>query len=171
MKLKVDVLGLKDVDAALGKLSKPTGRNVLRRVLTRAGEPIAERARELAAIRSGQLKDSIVVSAKLKNPTGQSEFAAAMRAGLGQDAAVAALRDARRESSASFAEIYVGPSVDAPHAHLVEFGTAHSAPRPFMRPAWDQQKGVALTVIASDLRAEVDAAVARAARKQARRSR
>ena len=93
-------------------------------LLTKAGQPIAEKARELVPVDQGDLKQSISVSARIKNKVGNAEFSAAMRAGLGKAAAVRAMRDARRADGGSFAEMFVGPAVPQGfYGHLVEFGT------------------------------------------------
>jgi HK97 gp10 family phage protein len=82
------------------------------------------------------------------------------------------MRDARRAAGGegSFAEVYVGPDAEIFYAHLVEFGTAHSSPQPFMRPAFEQTKGKALDIIKSELGGEIDKAVARMKRRAAKKA-
>lgn len=173
MRVSVEVKGLKELDAALAQLPPSIGKAVLKRTLVKAGQPIADRARELAPVQAGgkqQLKRSITVSAKLKNPVGMAEFGAALRAGLGIGAARSALRGARRAAKASgevaFAEMYVGPSVEAPHAHFLEFGTRKMTPRPYMRPAFDSEKDNALAIIRRELGTEIIAAAKRVGRSK-----
>ena len=79
----VSTSGFRDLEKALAELPKATARNVLKRTLVKAGEPIAEKARDLVPVDKGRLRDSIVVSARIKNKVGNAEFSAAMRAGLG----------------------------------------------------------------------------------------
>lgn len=165
----IRIEGLAELDAALGQLPKTMARSTLRRVLKRAGEPIAETARQLCPVSDidhKHLRDTIAVSPRIKNNVGKAEFARAMRAGLGNEAAVAALRGARRAAAGqgSFAAMYVGPG-PMPHAHLVEFGSIHNAPQPFMRPAWDQKKGEALEIIKRDLWTEIEKSANRYANK------
>jgi HK97 gp10 family phage protein len=163
----VSTSGFKALDEALAELPKATARNVLKRTLVKAGEPIAQKARDLVPVASGDLKDSIAVSAKIKNKVGNAEFAEAMRQGLGKGAAVQALRDARRGANASFAEMYVGPAVPQGfYGHLVEFGTSHMAAEPFMRPAWDAEQRTALDIIRSELGSQIIAAAKRLARSK-----
>jgi HK97 gp10 family phage protein len=168
MRATVRVDGLRELDAALGKLSKSTGRRTLLKVLTRAGEPMAEAARRMAPddpeTGSPDLKTSIAVSPKLRNPTGKAEYAAVMRAGGSKGEAVAALRGAKAQDS--FAEVHVGPGRGGAHGVLQEFGTTHHAPQPFMRPAWDQHKGEALEIIKRDLGDEIEKAARRAAARK-----
>jgi len=164
------VEGLRELDAALGELTKSTARATLRRVLVKAGQPIAERARSLVPVDSGRLRDSIAVSTKLGSKAGSKEFAAAMKAGLGKDAAMSALRGARRAASGdrAFAEMYVGPG-RLPHAHMVEFGSINNAPQPYMRPAWDEKRGEALDIVKDQLGGEIEKSARRAARKALRK--
>lgn len=174
MKNTVKIEGLRELDASLGQLSKAAARNTLRKVLMKAGEPMAETMRALAPddpeTGSPDLKTSIAVSPKLRNPAGKSEFAAVMRSGGTTAEAVAAMREARREGGGSFAEVHVGPGKGGSHGVLQEFGTAHHAPQPFARPAWDQHKGEALEIIKRELGGEIDKALQRAAKRAARKA-
>jgi HK97 gp10 family phage protein len=170
MSVSVQVTGLKDLDRALGELPKSVAKATLVRTLKKAGEPIAQAARASAPIDDGTLRDSIVVSARLKNKVGMAEFGAALRAGLGIGAARSALRDARRAAGGgSFAEMYVGPSLGKGvlrYAHLQEFGTSKHAAHPFMRPAWDSEKDNALSIIRRELGNEIMAAARRVGRSK-----
>lgn len=170
MKTVIEVEGLKALDEALGQLPQSIGRAVMRRTLQAAGDPIADAARTMAKERTGQLRESIAVSTKVKNSVGMAEFAAAKRAGLGDGAARSALRDARRAAKAagevSYMEMFVGPSTRAPHAHLVEFGTVNMAPRPYLRPAWDSNKDRALGIIKRELGEQIISAAKRISRSK-----
>lgn len=169
MRTTFNVEGLRELDAALGELPKATARNVLRRVLTSAAEPMADDARNLAPVDDGQLRDSISISTKVKHKAGSSEFAAVLRGGGSKAEAVQAMRDARRAAGGgSFAEVHVGPSVEAPHAHLQEFGTQHHSMQPYMRPAWERNKGGLMPSIRTDLWAEIEKAAKRLAKRKAR---
>jgi HK97 gp10 family phage protein len=168
---KVSISGLQELDKALGELPKATARNVLKRTLIKAGEPIAERARQLVPVNTGHLRDSIIVSSRIKNKVGSSEYSSAMRAGLGKRAAVAALRTARREAKGqgSFAETFIGPSRGKgviAYAHLIEFGKFNAPAQPYMRPAWDSEKQRALDIIKSDLSDEIIKAARRVGRSK-----
>jgi HK97 gp10 family phage protein len=170
VKVSVRVEGLKELDLALAQLPKSIQKATLRRTLMKAGQPMAETARNLAPVDDGQLRKSITVSTKLKNPVGKSEFAAAMRAGLGMAAARSALRGARRAARAAgqvaFVEMYVGPSSAAPHAHFLEFGTSKMPPKPYMRPAFDSEKDNALAIIRRELGNEIIASARRIGRSK-----
>lgn len=154
--ITVKISGFRELDAALSQLPKATQKTVLRRTLIKAGEPIKERAQQLVPISTGDLRNSIVVSPRIKNKVGNAEFSAAIRSGLGKDAAVKAMRDARRANKGSFAEMYVGPRVPLGwYGHLVEFGTRNMTAKPFMRPAWDALQMQALDIIRKTLGGEI----------------
>lgn len=169
MSMTISTSGFKALDMALGELPKAIAKRVLQRTLLKAGQPIADEASRLAPVRTGDLASHIEVSAKTKNKVGSKEFAQAMDAGLGIKAASAALRSARRaaKGQGSFAEMYVGPAKGVlRYSHLVEFGTVKSAPQPFMRPAWDSKKSMALDIIRRELGNEIIMAAKRVGRNK-----
>lgn len=186
MKVTAKVTGLKELEAALSELEKAaTRKTVARKVLMAAGQPVAAAMREKAHRRTGRLAEHIEVSTKIKGEAGKAAYAKTMRATSGNKAlSLKAMRDARRETKGSMPPVmvFVGPSVKAPHAHLVEFGTAPhvnggqfagtkhpgTAPRPFARPAWDATQDQALKIISAELRKELDKAVKRQARRRAK---
>ena len=171
----VRVEGLRELDANLGKLTKATSRNVLRRALIAAAQPTVAAAQANAPRDTGALANSIAASARSTNTVGRSEYAAAMRSGAGKAAAVSAMRAARRaaKGEGSFAEVFVGPTLherSEPKARVVEFGggRGNRAPQAFLRPAWDATKEQVLALIREKIAQEIDKAVARAARRAAR---
>jgi len=186
MKVSFRVEGLKELEASLQELEKDsTRKTVARNTLKKAAAPIAAAMTANAPTNRGQLRRSITVGTKLKGNVGDAAYAKAMRAGLGKSAAVIAKRAALRAAKGTLPPmiLFVGPSVKAPHAHLVEFGTAPhvngglfagsqhpgTAPRPFVRPAWDASKDRALSIITEELRAQIAKAVARQAKAAAKR--
>lgn len=171
MSVTVSVDGLKELDAALGMLPKATARNVLKRTLNKAAQPVVEEAKRLTPVRTGKLRDSIMSSTRVKNKTGNAEYSAAMRAGLGKDAARSALLAARKanKGQGSFAETFVGPARGGGvirYAHIVEFGSNDTAPQPFMRPAWDATQGKVLSIIKDELGNEIIKAARRVGRSK-----
>lgn len=171
MSVTVSVSGLIELDKALGELPKATGRNVLRRTLNKAAQPIVDEAKRLVPVSTGALRDSITASTRVKNKTGNAEYASAMRAGLGKDAARSALLAARRanKGQGSFAETFVGPARGGGvirYAHIVEFGSNDTAPQPYMRPAWDSTKDQVLGVIKGELANEIIKAARRVGRSK-----
>lgn len=120
--------GLKELDAALGKLPEATAKKVLQDVGKKALEPVEKAARLYARYRTGGLKKSVTVSTR-----------------LAKNAASGSTQDR------STVNVYTGSSKQAPHAHMLEFGTSHSSPRPFLRPAWDQNADKVLEIVKKEL--------------------
>ena len=183
MKTTVRIDGFAELDAALAEFKKSTAADVLRRAGRKAMEPMAEAARRLAPVDEGELSDSIAVSAKAKGSgtraIGNAAFAAVMRAGGTRDEARTALRSAQRAArvNASFVELFMGPAQARSKAAAIkrfvqEYGSIHQPGQPYMRPAWDAEKGATLTRLGTELATEIrktaDRAAARAARAAAR---
>lgn len=139
--------GLAQTVANLEELSKATRGNVLKRVLLAAGQPVANEAAQLAPYRTGRLSFSLSVSDKLTR------------------------RQRQANPKEYEAEIYIGPAGGngaLNYASFEEFGTIDTPAHPFMRPAWESNRGIVLGLIHSGLSAEVERAAQRAARKVAR---
>jgi HK97 gp10 family phage protein len=137
------VEGLSDLDEALSELSKATGKNILKRVLTKAGQPTADAAAANARRLSGKFERSFGVSQKLSR------------------------RQKSQHDKQSDVEVFAGPGALV-QAITEEFGTSNQAPHPTLRPAWDSNKMKALDGIKDDLAEEIEKARARAARKAAK---
>ncbi len=172
----VQLTGFKELEAQLANLSRSVGRSALTRAGLAALEPMARAARAAAPIDEGDLKESIDVGTSVVNDIGKAEYAAVMRAGGGQDAAVAALRNARRAASGTIpaVSLYMGP-IAAPDKNTAikaiaqEFGTSFHGPQPYMRPAFDAEARPTIERLHDELWFEVSQAVGRAERKAARR--
>lgn len=167
--LRVD--GLKELEDALGELSKATGKNVLRRALLAAARPIEAQAKELAPVKFGYLKRSIGTSkvSFSSGNAGKRAFAEAMARGASRSEAGAAAREANvgAAENVTSALVLVGPGRRR-QAGMQEFGTVKNRPHPYLRPAWDANRISAVEIIATELKVEIDKAAARAARKAAR---
>ncbi len=166
----VRIEGLKELEAALKELPKATGKNVIRRALTKAAQPMADEAE--AKIRVKKVKDPIAVS-KIKfsgGEAGKRAFAEALARGASRAEAGQAARSANAESDddpkITSGILVLGPTKRAFYGF--EFGTVKQAPQPFMRPAWDDNKNDAVGIIAEQLKIEIDKAVARIAKKALR---
>lgn len=142
MSIKMTIDGLDEVQEALRQLPDSTAKSVVRRVLRNRAEPIAVRARALAPVDSGDLKDSIGVGPKLSRRQ----------------------RSLHRKVDPDDIEIFIGAGPH-PQAHMQEFGTEHNPPQAFMRPAWDEGKDRLLEGLKADLWEEIRKAAARMARK------
>jgi len=145
VKVTVKVEGLRELDAALGNLPKATAKNVLRRILRQAAQPIADDYREGVDVQSGALRDSIGVGTQLTK----------------RQAAAA------RKEGKSFVEVYAGAG-DDPAAHLEEFGSRNNTPNGALRTSWDKNQERALDIVAKGLGGEIEKAAARLAKKAAK---
>ncbi len=140
--LTVKLTGAKELHDALGEFTKATERNILLRVGKAALQPIADRAKALAPVDEGDLRDSIIVGTKLtKN----------------------ARRNAKRDPVQGV-RVFVGPTNR--NGVPREFGTARTVAHPFMRPAWDSGKAGVLADVMDGLKVEIDKAQQRAARRK-----
>jgi HK97 gp10 family phage protein len=140
---KFHIEGLAELDDALKDVSKATARNILLRTLKIRGEPIRSDGERNAPKDKGGLKQSYTVSTKLSR------------------------RQKSQNKKESQVEVYIGPG---PHAKGVqtEFGNAHQAAHPHLRPAFDANVKPTLDNIAADLADQIEKARQRAARKAAR---
>lgn len=175
MKVTVRTSGFADLDRTLSQMSKGMARGALSRAGVRAMAPMAVLAASLAPEETGELAGSIVVSAKAKGAgaaVGKAAFAAAMKGGLGKAAAVSALRDARRGANGGdgppSVELFMGPTQAGSKKNAIkrivqEFGSVNQPGQPYMRPAWDQDRGAMLERLKVTLWDEVQKTVARAA--------
>ena len=73
---------------------------------------------------------------------------------------------AKGASPKGTARRYVGST--SSFLHLQEFGTAHSAPQPFFRPAIDATGKLLIETFRQELKVEIDKAILRQQRKNAR---
>jgi HK97 gp10 family phage protein len=142
VKTTVQLSGFKELDAALGELPKATGYNVLRRVLVKAGEPLAAGMRDRAPKEQGDLAEGITVS-------------------------TARPKAKKRTKKTSAVEVVIGPG-QHPQGSLQEHGTVNHSPHPFVRPAWDEGRAEALDTIGQELGGEIEKAAKRLAKRRAR---
>jgi HK97 gp10 family phage protein len=142
MAVSMKIAGLRELDAALGELSKAVAKNTLIRVGKAALEPMAEVARSLAPddpeTGGNDLRHSINVGTKL---TPRQK------------------RLAKKEPK-DFATVYMG-TVD-PAGVPQEFGTVNHPPQSFMRPAFSQEARPTIDRVATGLKPEIDKSAARA---------
>ena len=117
----VRVEGLKELQERLKNLPDRVSKEVLKDMLVSATRPLVGAMRAGVPKNSGDLADSITASFRL------SSRQASMHKQFDKDDV----------------EIFVGPG-PLPYAHIVEFGSKHQQPKPYVRPAWDSGKGALL---------------------------
>lgn len=144
MRFKVKVEGLKELDAALGELPKATAKNVLKRALSEAAQPIADHYAGHVRREWGDLADSTSVGTKLNR------------------------RQKRLHRKQSAVEVFVGPTKKPQRAMFNEFGTPKVPAQGAMRGAWSAKHMGALNAIRDALAAQIEKARARMAKKAAR---
>lgn len=121
--VRVKVLGLKQLRKELLEVPEKLRRKALRSAQTRASRIIITEARSRVPVRFGLLKKSLGRKSKTYRKSGTVVSVIGPRKG--------------------FKTQRVGGSkYDDPvrYAHLVEYGTRHSAAKPFLRPAWDHNR-------------------------------
>ena len=169
--INVKIEGLMELEAALKELPKATGKNTIRRALTRAAEPFVTTAKALAPVRTGHLQSGITQSKVTfsSGEAGKKAFAEALAAGSSRKEAGAAAHSANAEAGGNVTSgiVAVGPWRH-PQAIFMEFGTSHNAPQPFLRPSWEENKTGAVDTIREELWSEIKKAADRLARKAIR---
>jgi HK97 gp10 family phage protein len=155
---KFEIKGIKELLDAFDQLpTMSMKKNVIRKALKKAAEPVKELAQTNA--RGGVLIDNPEVLANSIKVT--SNLKRSQRSGFDK----------------SRVTMYVGSS--SPLAHLFEFGTAERYKKsgsatgyipamPFMRPAWDSKKRVALKIFKEEMWIAIQKAARLLAKKAAK---
>jgi len=137
---------LKGSAEALGEVgTKATQKNVLKRVLLKAAAPIDDAASAFAPVGTGKLQISVITGTKLTRRQKPSAYKA---------------------GKLGVMEVHVGTALS--RGLFQEFGTYKMPAQPFMRPAFDSQKGNAERIISTELWVEIEKAAKRAAKKRAK---
>jgi len=144
----VKIEGLKELDKALAQLPKATGKGVLRRVLKRRAQPVADTASAMASRRTGALAESAAVGTQLTKRQ-------------------KALHKKMFRNDKASVELFAGFGGLA-QATQQEFGNENHGPQPAMRPAWDATKGAMLDGIKDDLWDEIKKSADRFAKRAAK---
>lgn len=141
IKFRMD--GLRELEDLLMELSKPAAKASSRRILKKAGKPMAEAGARNAPEDQGHLKESYGVGTKLTK------------------------RQRRQHVKQSEVEVFVGPN--DPSAVQTEFGNEHQAAQPHLRPAFEAKKHEALRFIGSEFMADIQKTIARQKRRLAKK--
>jgi HK97 gp10 family phage protein len=113
-KVEFTIKGAKEMEALLKKLGPVLASKIGDQALRAGAKVIVAEAKRLVPVRTGALRDSITIM--VRKPRNDKQRIVLM--GF--------------KRTASW------------RAHFVEFGTSHSAAKPFMRPAMDSKVGEAL---------------------------
>lgn len=169
--------GMKELDKVLAdELPRATARNVLRRALMSAAEPMAAKARSLApddpntVDLNQELRENIIVSVRAHGADkGKAAYSGVLRGGGTRSEAVAALKAANKANKGGAAvTVYVGPTRKVFHGIFQEFGTINHGAQPFLRPAFDTGTDEFMRRLRIELSDEINKAVMRARLKAAK---
>lgn len=144
MKTSCKFEGGRELEAALAEFKRPMAKGVGRRALKKAADPILTAYKAGTTVKSGRLVESEVIGTKLNK------------------------RQTRlnRKMGPSEVEVHVGTT--DPAGIQEEFGNAHQAAHPSLRPAWDAEGGEkALDRIGDELWTDIDKTAKRATRRTA----
>lgn len=136
--------GGRELERALLELSTKEAKRVARAALRKAAKPILDTARATVPVKEGRLKKSLRL--KVDRPRGAP--VTAMEAEVGPGGAIAKeyrprKTQTKRKTAKGKVRSYgyqIGSRPDV-YGKFVEYGTSDTAPKPFMRPAWDSQGG------------------------------
>lgn len=131
MRMGFTLTGVREMDQRFDRIEKSVRRRQTQ-IAEQAAEIVAEEARRLVPVLTGELRDSIIVSA--------TRLGGAFKMDMRTDGVV---------------RFYVGPKKGGGHpdgfyGHMVEFGTINAGPHPFMRPAFDNTRGQVLKFMAAE---------------------
>jgi HK97 gp10 family phage protein len=133
------VLGLDKLDKRLKAMAKEASGEQIEAALVVGGLVIMSRAKELAPVLSGTLRRSIHIGGYTdKSPDFGSSPNGAEYDDIGGNV-----------GEGTQARILIGTNIE--YGAAVEFGTGRQRPKPYLRPAFDQEKEQALSDVAETL--------------------
>ncbi|GAA5124663.1 HK97 gp10 family phage protein [Luteolibacter yonseiensis] len=155
--VQLDIKGVKQLIRNLDDLPDALRKSAETAVLRAGAVPIRKAAKRFAGNSkdTGLLQKSISLS--VKTVRGEKSARVGPRKGMRQ-----MVTRTDKRTGKQFQE-KADPSN---YSHLVEYGTSHSAAKPFIRPAIDTSKGEVLNAMATGLDTHLTRVAARAARKK-----
>lgn len=143
LKIKTKVEGLEALYKHMAGWKESHVRKVIRPAITKAGRLIAKTAKRLAPKETGLLRKSIASKVKTYK-SGSVVAIIGPRIGFKREVTLKRVFRIINGRTVFFAkpkpEYLKMMRNPIPYAHLVEYGTSKTAAKPFMRPAWDQNK-------------------------------
>jgi len=136
------ITGINDVAKALQALPDEIRRNGEAKTLRAGARPMVKTAKAKVSRESGTLRRAI--GANVKKLRGVRTARIGARSGWGREVTVKGQTQYRNPTQ---------------YSHLVEYGTAHSAPKPFIRPAVETTQGEVVQEMAKALDKHVTNAV------------
>lgn len=148
--VRVKIDGLEQLFARLAGIKKSLRTRILRKAVDKASKPILARAKALVPRDTGLLRKSLGRRVKTYGKTGVAVAVIGPRVGFRKQRAEQGKK--KLVKAGSGAGRVMNP---VKYAHLVEKGTAHSAARPFLRPALVALKDQARQIMAEVILAEL----------------
>lgn len=152
--MSLKIRGLAAVQDQLKEISSEMSAKVLPQAMRASFKKVQRTARELAPVDSGDLRDAIrISSARPKTSRVDSAVVGIVIAGMTAKAKQA------RVAAAAFNESQTKRLPPSRRWHFIELGTKHQAPRPFLRPALDQNAQAVVDDLAGQLRKKIAKAI------------
>jgi len=123
--MKIEIEGVKKLEKRLKSLEPKVGKGIVRGALKDAAKPLLQEAKERVPVKSGDLKKSLRVRT-MKRKKGRYGVEMATKDGW-----------------------FKG---DQYYGAFLEFGTKNMPAKPFMRPAYDNKKDEAASIIKSRIK-------------------
>jgi HK97 gp10 family phage protein len=157
--LKIDIKGINAVKKTLEKLPEELRKSSQSAVLRAGGKPILKREKSKVPVADGLLKKSLGIMLVGKG------IKSAVKIGVrkGYKGRSLGFKESKRgKTKGQMTERFQDPSN---YSHLVEFGTSHSAAKPFIRPAIDEAQGEVIDAMAAGLDKHLTRVAARLAKR------
>lgn len=150
--------GLEGVLAQLKEVSNEMGDKALKAAGRVAFKRVADMARQLVPVDSGDLREAITIRAvKLHANNGSVAI------GIQISSKTTASKQATL-AAAAFGEAQVARVPPSRRWHWIELGTSRQAPKPFLRPALDANAQAVIDDLSEQLRKKIAAAVKKASK-------
>lgn len=155
----IQVTGLRELEAQLLAIGEEYGPKAamspVRRALGKAGKVVQATAQSRVHVKSGTLKENIIVTTYRKPPEGQIGVKVTVRA-----KAKGYKSNSRNVRSGKIGLDYnfYGPLF---YGSFLEFGTSHQPAYPYMRPAFEENKNMLPGLIKEELAKAIEATVRR----------
>jgi HK97 gp10 family phage protein len=155
----VQVTGLRELEAQLRSLGEEYGPKAaaspVRYALGKAGKVVQATAKARVHRKTGTLAENIIVTTDRKPPSGQMGVKVTVRA-----KARGYKSNSRnvRQGKIGLEYNFYGPLF---YGSFLEFGTSHQPAYPFMRPAFEENKGALPALIRDELAKAIDRSVRR----------
>ena len=126
------------IDKALNRISTHIEKGNLDQLVLTGAEQMLQIVKNQCPVKSGKLRDSLYIDTP-KGRAGHKGFAQNWK----ENPTYAPVSEGSvwgsrgQESHLSVENLYCRIATNVPYAWFVEFGTSHSKPYPFMRPAYD----------------------------------